>query len=255
MIGDIHANIRALEAALRVATRAGYDDLVFLGDILTYGIDVAAVTARVAAECDKGRAVLLRGNHDTLYLRPDDSSVVSYVGKLPPWIRECIDFTARTLPSAIFESLPFTDSCEKDHVFFAHANPFNEQDWRYLNTKNDHLEACIALELRNLRCGVFGHTHRVKAFAPKPDTGTFLDTCAGRLLMEQHCGPHIINAGSIGQPRSRSRQAYILVIDIEQKYLAADFKPVDYEISAHLDGLARSGLRHETIEKLTSFFT
>lgn len=255
VIGDIHANIRALDAALRVAAHAGYDDLIFLGDILTYGIDVAAVTARVAAECEKGDAVLLRGNHDTLYLMPDNNSVKSYVQKLPPWIRECIDFTARNLPSTIFESLPFTDSCEKERVFFSHANPFDQDDWRYLNTKTEHLEACATLESRNLHCGVFGHTHRVKAFACKPDTGRFLDVAAGKLVMKKQCGPHVINAGSIGQPRSKSRQAHILIIDIEQEHLTADFKRVDYEIGAHLDGLARSGLRHETIETLISFFT
>ncbi len=253
VIGDIHANGRALEAALSVATKTGYDELVFLGDVLTYGIDVVAVTDKVALECQKDNVVLLRGNHDVLYQsqEPNDSS--TYIDKLPSWIQESIAFTKKQLNPNTFESLPFIDSYVKNDIFFAHANPFGHGDWRYLNSEHDHQAACQALQEMGLRCGVFGHTHRTKIFSQVLGFDLQVGVTAKVMADENHM-PYVINAGSVGQPRNESRRVDILVMDVKKGCFTADYLKVDYDVAAHVSALRQSSLSHETIEKLVSFF-
>ncbi|MCU0946549.1 MAG: metallophosphoesterase, partial [Rubritepida sp.] len=63
LLADVHANLEALEACLADAAARGAARLVFLGDLVGYGADPEAVTARAQALAAAG-TVVLRGNHD-----------------------------------------------------------------------------------------------------------------------------------------------------------------------------------------------
>lgn len=253
VIGDIHANGRALEAALDIAKDAGYDELIFLGDILTYGVNVEAVIDRVAAECAKN-AQLLRGNHDALYLSSNSNYVDAYLEKLPPWIRESVAFNKKSLPSGGVLSLPFVDSYVKDSIIFSHANPFGRDDWRYINSELDHNEVCDVLQKRGLRCGVFGHTHRARVFSCKPDNDYFVNASVDQIFLEDGCSPYVINAGSVGQPRNKSKQVFVLFIDIHKERISVCFRELYYDVRSHVEELRSAGFQPETLDKLVSFF-
>ena len=47
LLADIHGNLEALEACLAHAQAQGATRLIFLGDLVGYGADPEAVTARV----------------------------------------------------------------------------------------------------------------------------------------------------------------------------------------------------------------
>lgn len=253
VIGDIHANLPALEAALHEVSVCGADEVVFLGDLLSYGVDVAAVTERIAEICRNGRATLLRGNHDAMYLSADRERTVDYESRLPEWLRETITFTRERLPVAEFNALPFIDAYRCGSIFFSHANPFGRDDWRYLNSEEDHAAACIALRENEFDCGVFGHTHRAKVFAGGP--AAFLDVSASPLLLPPEDGPFVLNAGSIGQPRSSySNIIYVLFISVAKNEITVDFRPINYEAHAHVFALKQSGMSAQTVHKLSSFF-
>src|SRR3954463_4404890 len=64
LISDLHANELALDAVLADAARAGYDELVCLGDVATLGPRPSAVLARLR---DLGCRCVL-GNHDEFML-------------------------------------------------------------------------------------------------------------------------------------------------------------------------------------------
>ena len=106
VLGDIHANVRALQAALKIADEGGYDQLILLGDLLTYGIDVVETLELVGSRLSSGRTVLLRGNHDALYQDLLDGNL-AYKYQLPIWIRESVEWTLNRLPLDIWSKLSF----------------------------------------------------------------------------------------------------------------------------------------------------
>jgi len=85
VLGDIHANINALRAALKIVDGGGYDRLVMLGDLLTYGVDVVETLELVGERLVGGHTTLLRGNHDALY-RDLLLGKYDYINQMPEWI-------------------------------------------------------------------------------------------------------------------------------------------------------------------------
>lgn len=252
VIGDLHANLRALEAALAVVDEQGADEIVFLGDVLSYGVDVEAVTVRIAEVCARGTATLLRGNHDAMYLSAERVHTQAYEERLPAWLRETIAFTRERLPMTVFDALPFTDSRHVAGMLFAHANPFGRDDWRYLNSDSEHAEACAVLRQQELVAGVFGHTHRAKIYAGA--LSAFLDI-EMPLVLRQTDGPFVLNAGSIGQPRSCvSHTVHVLFLERGAAGISTHFQPFAYDVSAHVAAVQASDMSSATVEKLVSFF-
>ena len=54
LLSDIHANRHALEACLAHAAQAGAQRLAFLGDLVGYGGEPAAVVQRIMALAEAG---------------------------------------------------------------------------------------------------------------------------------------------------------------------------------------------------------
>jgi diadenosine tetraphosphatase ApaH/serine/threonine PP2A family protein phosphatase len=261
VVGDIHANARALEEALDVVQSRPIDQLVFLGDLLTYGPDPQRVLEIVADEAADG-AILLLGNHDAMYfdlLRGDDS----YYEGLPAWIRESVDWTLRQLGDGeeLYE-LDFRQDWVVDTLLAAHANPFPADaagfpDWRYLNHANDYADAARALRERDLRIGVFGHTHRAR-IVEWPSAKGFGDEQRRSLYAWREKDPGdavIVNAGAIGQPRSKGvgPKATVCWVSLEDE-VDIELMPVEYDVAGHLESLQGLPMSDATIEKLSSFF-
>ena len=160
IFSDVHANINAYQAALKKAREIGFDQLINLGDILTYGCDTTAIieTTNNAVEIDK--MILIKGNHDQLYfdlMRSD----YSYYDTLPAWIQESIDWTIDNTYLEGFETnYNWLNFYILDNIYFAHANPFQYGNWSYLNSDDKYIKAANSLALKHKNIGIFGHTHR-----------------------------------------------------------------------------------------------
>jgi hypothetical protein len=63
LIADVHANLEALRACLDHAAGQGAERFAFLGDLVGYGADPAAVVELVRAHVDRG-SLAVKGNHD-----------------------------------------------------------------------------------------------------------------------------------------------------------------------------------------------
>ena len=63
LLSDVHANLEALEACLAHAKGAGATRYAFLGDLVGYGADPAAVVDVVREYVAQG-AIAVQGNHD-----------------------------------------------------------------------------------------------------------------------------------------------------------------------------------------------
>lgn len=256
VLGDVHANGRALSAALATVDAAGYDRLIFLGDLLTYGVDVEETVDLVSKRLLDGRAVLLRGNHDAIY-RDLLHGSSAYANELPDWIRESINWTRERLPTSIWRVLPFEDERTLEQVLFSHANPFGPEDWLYLNSKADHSRAAVELRRRGFVAGVFGHTHRVKWFRLAGEDGDFLAHSHG-VLHER--AVHVLNAGAIGQPRDAiERKPCVLWLDLADGFESGapgqfSRQTFDYDLADHLRRVERSGLSADTVARIGRFF-
>lgn len=252
VIGDIHANISALDAAIDAIGKSECNELIFLGDLLTYGIDVMGVVEKIATISQTKKIILLRGNHDAMYLSSSEMEMLDYVNNLPDWIRESVLYTKKILKKNIFDSLPFVDNYETHGIYFAHANPYEVNDWRYINTDADHVHASTALQNLKMKCGVFGHTHRPKYYLNSKVTEV-VNSDIERFNIYDQKTPCIVNAGSIGQPRSKVKP-HVLFLDVEDDCITIKFKKLNYDFSLHVNSLKKSSLSKETLGKLISFF-
>jgi predicted phosphodiesterase len=232
-LGDVHGNARALAAAISQALSGPCDQIVFMGDLLTYGHDVEAVLELVAEAQDKHNAVLLIGNHDQMYFDLAQGKR-DYLDRLPGWIQDSVALTVKKFdPASLRSRLSWLEEWQHGPAVFAHANPFGFGDFRYLNNDQDINDARSALTRRGATLGVFGHTHRAH-WTPGPTV--------------------VANAGSVGQPRDAAAQSVFLRIEIDGPATTGTIEPIHYDVQAHLDELRRSGLPEDTIARLGSFF-
>lgn len=262
-VGDVHANARALDEALRILDGLAPDRIVFMGDLLSYGADVSEVLERVADRVARGAVVIL-GNHDRLYLDLL-SGKQSYYDGLSEWIRESVDFTLQRLDAKVFSSLPFTHEHLEGDLLVAHANPFGKDgrglpNWRYLRTIQDHADAAAALRARDLRVGVFGHTHRAR-IVPWPG---LLDLGAECLSLRDwqpvgEADALVVNVGSVGQPRNLTATSMVGCMTRTPDARGAtsvdiDILPLSYDVDGHLASLQKLPLSPGTIGALQAFF-
>lgn len=254
VIGDIHANAHALRAALAVVDARGFDLLVLLGDLLTYGASVQETLDLTVHRVARGNAVVLRGNHDALYeqLLGGDCSA-EYLSRLPAWIRESVQWTFARLPMQLWSELRFLNEYVVDDLLFSHANPFGVGCWSYINTESDHFCAVRVLMERAMRAGIFGHTHRVRWFRSVGGVSTFRAPSSGTLDVP---AVHILNAGAIGQPRDRADLLpHVLWIDQQPDDLVRiAFERYTYDVAAYMREIDGSSMSTETRARICAFF-
>lgn len=266
VIGDVHANARALHAALAQIHTRPVDRLVFLGDLLSYGTDTDEVLSTVAEQVSRG-AVLLLGNHDRLYLdllaerAGGRERGPRYYDGLPTWLRESVDWTIDRFDPKVLLGLPYVPEYQWQQVVFAHANPYpagptGVPDWRYVNKPEDHALAAKTLRSRGLRVGVFGHTHRSRIVEWPSGRGMGDDARRSlhQWVPETEADALVINAGAIGQPRNRTATSTVLWLTVNPSGIDADLAPLTYDVEGHLAAVRKLPMSPMTVAALVGFF-
>lgn len=182
VLSDIHAAASHFSDALADAREEGFDQLIILGDLLTYGPDPTETLDLAREARSRDGAIFIRGNHDILY--GNDESARAYAARMPDWISHSVEWTSSEIggPGSL-DDLPWQDEWQHDEMLFSHANPFGSGDWSYLNNEQAFARAGEVLAARGLSWGIFGHVHRFRLV--RPENGR-----AG-----------VATVGSIGQPR------------------------------------------------------
>jgi putative phosphoesterase len=232
VLSDLHANARATRSALKAARDVGYDRLIFLGDLLTYGCNVQETLEIVYSEVSGG-ALLVEGNHDRMY-RQLLSGQTTYYESLPSWIQESADFTLDQIDEKSFLSLPWQEELAIGNGLLAHANPFGFGNWTYIDTPDQKESAREVLIDRGFDFGIFGHTHR--AYLERPSTV-----------------PWLANPGSIGQPRGVFKSS-LLILNLEMAKPVSKLLTVRYDVGSHVADISNSSMSSTTREKLCSYF-
>ncbi len=237
VISDIHAALAPFRQALEASRAAGFDQLVLLGDLFTYGMEPAACADLAAEAMERDGAILVGGNHDQLYA--DLASGGSdYVDGLPDWIRESVDWTWERLGRSWPQRLDWIEEWTQNGLLLAHANPFGYGDWTYLADEAKLAQAAEVLERRGFRWGVFGHLHRARNY-------------------RSASGIEVHVVGSTGQPRDRDNPApHWAMIDLREDELSLTRNIIEFDSAAHRAAiLAEPGLSAHTKDMLCRYYS
>lgn len=206
VVSDIHGNLQALQAVLSFA--GPFDELWNLGDVVGYGASPNEVldTIRPLA------SINVRGNHDRVCCGLSSSQGFNPVAaEAAAWTQRHLSISnldwLRAVPQGPIQATP--------RVLCAHGSPLHED--HYIVSMRD---AWIPLQRMPSQITFFGHTHIQGAFsqdAPewqevRPVYHSHDD--AEQFILELPPGTrHLINPGSVGQPRDTDWRAGFALYD------------------------------------------
>jgi len=236
IVSDIHGNLEALEAVVRLLREHGARQFICCGDIVGYGPDpnrCVEVVRNLGCTC-------VAGNHDlaaTGSVSTDrfNSAAASAV----MWTRPLLSEENRLY----LDSLPLT--VRNDSLFIVHASPSAPDVWKYVLTTRD---AACEMEYCPGPVCIVGHSHVpmvVERLPGKPVRHVRQDEFTLR-----PGATYFINAGSVGQPRDGDPRACGLLYDSDGPSMTR--YRVTYDIAAVQDKMHSAGLPESLASRLES---
>lgn len=237
LISDVHANRQALEACLAHARQQGVTQWAFLGDLVGYGADPAAVLDQVMTLAAQG-AWVLKGNHDVMALNPppEQGSEATLGGQGAQWTHDQLSPVQRDF----LHALPMT--CSHEGLLLVHASADRPEAWRYVDSERAAGHCLDTAMAQDMGSHVMvGHVHHQALYYQG----------AGRLLMkfEPQAGvavpvsPHrpvVACVGSCGQPRDGDPRAMYALYDRTARKLT--FHRVVYNHADAAAAIRQAGL-------------
>jgi len=227
LLSDIHGNIQALDACLQHARAQKAQRFAFLGDMVGYGADPAAVIERIMLLTEEG-ATVLKGNHDAMAVHPP-ATVQNVGGSTAAWTH------AQLKPQQLawLDALPL--SVQIDKMLLVHASADAPELWRYVydeRAATASLDAASAAS-STVRYVFGGHVHEqnlyyrgssaaLMKFTPQP--GVAVPVPSHRQWLA--------TVGSVGQPRDGRPQAMYALMDTERWQLTFHRVPYDHVAAA-----------------------
>ncbi len=220
LLGDVHANLPALEVVLAHAHQHGVNQIWNIGDFLGYGAFPNEVVQRLRQE----KAVSIIGNYDLKVLRFPEKVKKWRKTKMPQkwlafkWADEHLNKGnrkyLRSLPQEIWLQV------EGKHILLTHASPASDEEHLTPETPLERLRelAQMASKARErLDAIIFGHSHR--EFARLVD------------------GVWFINTGSVGRPDDGDPRACYAILQISQQGLQVEHFRLTYDVEKAVDAI------------------
>ncbi len=239
VISDIHANLQALETVLEQGRGLSYDKMLVLGDLVGYGADPNQVVERIR---DIKPDALIRGNHDKV-----GSGIESPEG-FNAVARSAIRWTYDALTPANREwlaALPAGPIAVDETIEICHGTPFDEDAYVF-----DDLDALRAIHASQRRLCLFGHTHVQVGYALESEQ--FLLTSADEhrplTIPLANGSRHLVNPGSVGQPRDGDARAGYALVDTDKQEVT--IYRTEYPISKAQARILEEGLPDVLAQRL-----
>ena len=220
ILSDIHANLEAFEAVLAAAQPMGYNRVLVLGDLVGYGADPNAVIEKVR-ELDPH--ALIRGNHDKVGSGLESPEGFNAIAKSAiRWTYDALTPDNRNWLAA----LPAGPVIVDDLIEICHGTPFDEDAYVF-----DDLDALRSLHTSERQLCLFGHTHVQVGYALSGDqfTLTTMDDVRPLNIVLAEGSKHLINPGSVGQPRDGDPRAGFALVDADHHQVLIYRTPYDIE--------------------------
>ncbi len=220
LIGDVHANLPALQAVLEDARDRGAEVIWNLGDFLGYGPFPDEVVWRLRAE----QAVSIIGNYDAKVLAFERKRKKWRMTKAAKkylafrWAHENLSQESRRY----LRSLPAERCLEADHlqVLLTHGSPAEDDEALGPDTPDGRLEQLAR------RAGVdvigCGHSHRP--------------------FSRQVEGAWFVNPGSVGRPEGGDLRASWALLDMRGRRLTVHQRRTQYEVARTVGAIRAAGL-------------
>jgi len=242
VISDIHGNLQALEAVLAAAEAV--DQVWNLGDTVGYGAnpnEVTDIIRRVAT-------VNVRGNHDRVCCGLTSSQGFN------PVAAEAAAWTHRTLTP---ENLQWLREMPKGPVaatvraMCAHGSPLHED--HYIVSMRD---AWTPLQRMQTEITFFGHTHVQGGFSQREaeweeDRPQYVgqDGAEQATILVPEGTRHLINPGSVGQPRDCDWRAAFAIYDDGVEEIT--FYRIPYDVAAAQAAIRAASLPERLAARLS----
>ncbi|HET7728975.1 MAG TPA: metallophosphoesterase family protein [Usitatibacter sp.] len=239
VLGDIHGNREALEAALAALDAMGVERLLCVGDLVGYNADPDACVAMLR---ERG-AVSIAGNHDLIgtgrlgFERCSNKAMHS------------LRRTRRALAPATAEYLASLPSHHvvDGRILLTHGGVRDVQQYM---TKPHHLRenaAYLHEDFPGLRVCFFGHTHEQKVF--RVQGGDVTEPFAQAIgsgapaVLAGDCD-YFVNPGSVDASRKRAHKLCELAV-LDSEALAVTFHRAPYDEAATEKRASEGGYRIE----------
>lgn len=235
VLGDIHANIDALQAVLEDAAACGVTDYVCVGDVVGYN---AAPAECIRIVRDELKCPVVRGNHDH-YVSSLDTSLNDF----HPSAAQVVEWTRRQLSLSDMQWL--VDLPYKRPVMgfmLVHSTLDAPEHWGYV-FDNQQAEANFSYQITQL-C-FHGHTHVPIIYSLEGGVVKHYDPIDFKFEFGQKL---FVNVGSVGQPRDGDPRASYVIYDQAERTVL--FRRVEYDVERAMARNQAAGLPEKCATRL-----
>jgi diadenosine tetraphosphatase ApaH/serine/threonine PP2A family protein phosphatase len=239
VISDIHANLEALDAVLDAGRELAYDKMLVLGDLVGYGADPNQVIDRIR---EVHPDALIRGNHDKVGSGIESPEGFNAVARSAiRWTYDALSESNRQWLAA----LPAGPIVVDELIEICHGTPFDEDAYVF-----DDLDALRAIHAARRPLCLFGHTHVQIGYCLDDDRFalTTPDERRPHTISITDGERHLINPGSVGQPRDGDPRAGYALVDTKLREIT--IYRLEYPISKAQNRILEEGLPEVLAQRL-----
>lgn len=236
ILGDIHANLSALQAVLARFEIERVDTVLSVGDIVGYGAAPRECILLVRSI----KAIVVKGNHDSACAGELD---LRYFNN---YAREAMRWTQRIVTEeecSWLASLPFTVDLE--HCSVGHGTYRRPELFDYVQSTTD---ADPSLDVLPTPVCFVGHTHvPVTCLRLRDDPLRTAYTTDVEIDLSESVRA-LVNVGSVGQPRDEDPRAAFAIFDTNTQRVRIE--RVEYDIDTEARRIRSAGLPSVLADRL-----
>ncbi|MBI4242681.1 MAG: metallophosphoesterase family protein [Planctomycetes bacterium] len=232
ILGDIHANLEALQVVFDEMEKQGVQKYISVGDVIGYGANPQECVELLK----KKNTSIVAGNHDLAIAgRLDLAYFNTYAKAACLWTRQNMD------KKLVEELGRLPMKITVDDFTVVHATLYNPEQFDYIQTSYDaHLSfLCQATKL----CFI-GHSHIPIVFYKNKTVTSDFSTKIERIRAEKI----LVNVGAIGQPRDENPDAVCTVYDSDTGLIT--IKRLKYQVEITCQKIIKAGLPSVLSERL-----
>ncbi len=246
ILSDVHGNLEALEEVLKRVRDIKPDAVICLGDVVGYGPDPDEVT-RI---CDEVSDKTVMGNHDyglvKLWSNPRDRTKI--LNHFSPVARRSLLWTFHNTSEKTINTIARLGlEIFWNDLHIVHASPGYPLDWQYIY---DAAGARMYMGYVRGWAALVGHTHVPAIFSRTMKGMTHV---VPRPFEEYNLSTddiHILNPGSVGQPRDGDPRASFGLLEITRGRAKFRIERTEYPLEVTAEKIRKAGLPGELAARL-----